>query len=163
MILATSISGSVLATSISGSVLATSISGSVLATISYSALFRYTIGCNDLSYCEVDHWMWRLFLSDLTSACSVAGLPADHTRVASIPLLYGISDCVLPRQPYWPASVHLCGYWQLQQQWLPSLSDDLVVMVSGLPSPVLYVGFGSMEHYLTTDQWLHAITIIDTG
>ena len=120
------------------------------------------IGCNELSYSEIDHWMWRLFLSDLTSACSAAGLPADLLRVSS-PLLYGVSDSVLPHQPFWPSSVHLCGYWQLQQQWLPALSHELVEIVSSSRSPVLYIGFGSMEHYLSIEQWLHAITVIDKG
>lgn len=117
--------------------------------------------------------MWRLFLTDLTSACSATGLPAFPVPVPlppshpplppPTPLLYGVSEAVFPRQPFWPESVQLCGYWQLSEQWLPSLSDELVQLVGQLSPPLLYIGFGSMESFLKTDSWLHAIAVIDEG
>ncbi|KAA6426995.1 MAG: thioester reductase [Trebouxia sp. A1-2] len=37
-----------------------------------------------------------------------------HALPHSIPLLYGLSEHVIQRPGYWPASVHCCGFWQQQ-------------------------------------------------
>lgn len=131
---------------------------------------------DQLSYAEVDYWMWRLFLTDLSSACSAAALPSFPIPVpptlptssplplpAPTPLLYGVSEAVFPRQPFWPKSIHLSGYWQLREAWLPELPEHLVQLVGQLSPPVLYIGFGSMEPFLETDQWVQAIAVIDEG
>ncbi len=37
-----------------------------------------------------------------------------HVLPLSIPLLYSLSEHVIQRPGYWPASVHCCGFWQQQ-------------------------------------------------
>lgn len=112
--------------------------------------------------------MWRLFLTDLCSACYAAGLPSFPVPSSSslpppVPLLYGVSEAIFPHQPFWPKSVHLCGYWQLDDKWLPALNAQLVELIKGLPHPVLYAGFGSMEHYIEESGWVHFVATIDNG
>ena len=33
-------------------------------------------------------------------------------QCASIPLLYGLSEQIVPRPGFWPSRVHCCGFWQ---------------------------------------------------
>ena len=63
----------------------------------------------EVSFAEVDHWMWRMFLDDIGSVCESLGLPLlpfslDHSGALPppIPLLYGISPSLISRQPWWP-------------------------------------------------------------
>lgn len=65
------------------------------------------IGGEVVSYAEVDHWMWRLFLDDYGSVCDHLGLSSttplsDVSLPPPTTLLYGISSILSPRQPYWP-------------------------------------------------------------
>ncbi len=66
------------------------------------------LGGEVVSYAEVDHWMWRLFLDDYGSVCNHLALSSNTPLLseASLPppitLLYGISSVLTPRQPYWP-------------------------------------------------------------
>ena len=56
--------------------------------------------------------MWRLFLDDLGQAAEWCGIPAlpflqDDGSVPdclppATPLLYGVSACLLEKQPFWP-------------------------------------------------------------
>ena len=71
-----------------------------------------TLSLDQVSYAEVEHWMWRLFLSDFGQACEAVGIPSVPLAAASqethaqlpppTPLLYGISPTVMARQSYWP-------------------------------------------------------------
>lgn len=67
------------------------------------------ISLGQVSYAEVEHWMWRLFLDDFGQVCEDLGLsplPVSAFLQTDLPrptpLLYGVSSVVLPRQPYWP-------------------------------------------------------------
>jgi sterol 3beta-glucosyltransferase len=59
------------------------------------------------------------------------------------PVLYPISEHVLPRPEDWGAHIHTCGYWFLDQSegWQPS--DILRDFLAAGPPPV-YIGFGSI-------------------
>jgi sterol 3beta-glucosyltransferase len=108
-----------------------------------------------VTYGEVEHWMWRLFLDDFGQATEAVGLPSIPFLNSSgcvpsslpppTPLIYGISPHVLQSQPYWPPSVCLSGYWPLDERYLSPPTADDVRIVSSLQSPILYAGFGSME------------------
>ena len=73
-----------------------------------------------VSYVEVEHWMWRLFLDDFGQVCRDLGLPSlplSSSPQTALPapthLLYGVSSVVLPRQPYCnrfdPFTVAVCN------------------------------------------------------
>jgi UDP:flavonoid glycosyltransferase YjiC (YdhE family) len=61
-----------------------------------------------------------------------------------MPVFNGYSPTVLPKPPDWPESVHVTGYWFLDQliDWEPP--TELVDFLDSGPAPV-YVGFGSMH------------------
>ena len=76
---------------------------------SCSSLFVHACSDEVVSYSEVEHWMWRLFLDDYGEVCQSLGLShcvpfpsAAQTLPPPTPLLYGISPTLIPRQPYWP-------------------------------------------------------------
>ena len=62
-----------------------------------------------VSYGDVDHWMWRLYLDDFGEFCDSIGLPvcpyAELTPDDPLPppttLLYGISPQVIEKPQYW--------------------------------------------------------------
>lgn len=60
------------------------------------------------------------------------------------PLLYGISEAVLPKPPEWGPDVDVTGYWFLDEAdgWTPP--EALVRFLDQGPEPV-YLGFGSMS------------------
>jgi sterol 3beta-glucosyltransferase len=64
-------------------------------------------------------------------------------RGQPVPVLYFYSPHVIPRPADWPASVHVTGYWFLDDRsgWTPPA--DLTRFLADGPAPV-YVGFGSM-------------------
>ncbi|WP_434212422.1 glycosyltransferase [[Pseudomonas] boreopolis] len=64
------------------------------------------------------------------------------SRPESMRVLYGYSEQVLPRPRDWPASVQVCGYWQLRDaQWTPPPALQAFLDAG---EPPVYVGFGSM-------------------
>lgn len=72
--------------------------------------------------------------------------PARSERMLGgkpIPLLYGFSQHVIPAPADWDDTVHVTGYWFLDQPavWQPPV--ELVQFLQAGPPPV-YVGFGSM-------------------
>jgi hypothetical protein len=121
------------------------------------------------SYAEVDHWMWRLFLDDVGEVREALDLPACpyHNKIGAVLLklpappllLVGVSSVLVPRAPYWPASVVLCGQWSLEAvvpptpQYTPPaavaalLASATTLMPHGQPAPrcPVFIGFGSME------------------
>lgn len=131
----------------------------------YPSLFEKlkSAASNQVSYAEVEHWMWRLFLSDFGQACEAVGIPSVPLAAASqethaqlpppTPLLYGISPTVMARQSYWPESVSLSGFWTPPAMLHLSPDSALVSLVEAASSPLVYVGFGSMERYLLDVSW----------
>ncbi|DBA91028.1 TPA: hypothetical protein ACH3X2_004228 [Trebouxia sp. C0005] len=93
-----------------------------------------------------------------------------HALPHSIPLLYGLSEHVIQRPGYWPASVHCCGFWQQQgphnaadrrrqlQAFITPILHDTSLAEWQTDHPLLCIDFGSMgcmgllpdPHYLIT-------------
>lgn len=71
-----------------------------------------------VSYGDVDHWMWRLYLDDFGEFCDSIGLPVcpyaelrpDDPLPPPTTLLYGISPRVIEKPQYWP------------ERWLKSIN-----------------------------------------
>ncbi|XP_048583476.1 sterol 3-beta-glucosyltransferase UGT80B1 [Nematostella vectensis] len=152
----------------------------------YERLRNAPEGC--VSYGDVDHWMWRLYLDDFGEFCESLGLPvcpmaevhpSDKLPLAT-PLLYGISPSILEKPGYWPDSVSMCGYWfldspkedyrdieVLQPTLLSpkvSLEDFFQTMAEAKESP-LYIGFGSMEElgFFSSLDCVELVGIINEG
>jgi sterol 3beta-glucosyltransferase len=106
---------------------------------------------NQVTYLAGEQLFWLVFRKSINQARrEVLGLPplpflspARTLRDAGLPVLYGYSPEVLAKPPDWPSSVHVTGYWFLDQTaaWEPPA--DLVAFLAAGPPPV-YVGFGSM-------------------
>ena len=68
-----------------------------------------------MSYGDIDHWMWRLYLDDFGEFCDSIGIPVcpyaeltpDDPLPPSTTLLYGISPKVIEKPPYWPSRLVL--------------------------------------------------------
>ena len=65
------------------------------------------LSSDTVSYSEVDHWMWRLFLDDYGALCHHLHLsttiPFPSINLPKpTPLFYGLSPALISRQPYWP-------------------------------------------------------------
>ena len=64
-----------------------------------------------VSYSDIDHWMWRLYLDDFGEFCDSIGLPVcpyaelrpEDPLPPSTTLLYGISPRVIEKPQYWPS------------------------------------------------------------
>lgn len=139
-----------------------------------------------VSYGDIDHWMWRLFLDDFGEFCDSIGLPVcpyaelrpDDPLPPSTTLLYGISPKVIEKPQYWPSSVILCSYWFLDESseiiddisvYHPSSgSSALVDFLSGIEKyddrPV-YIGFGSMEElgFFSSIDCVELLCILNEG
>ena len=116
--------------------------------------------------------MWRLFMDDLSKACHSVDLTCfsaySHSSPSFseiTPLLYGISSSVFSRQPYWPTSVHLCGFWRLPKEWEPVPEPRLVTLVeeTSQSASLIYAGFGSMESYAPDVHWNSVLDNIHQG
>lgn len=111
-------------------------------------------------------------MDDLSRACSSAGLnsfsayPYSARCFSDIPpLLYGISSSLCSREPYWPSSVHLCGFWRLPEQWELVPEPSLVTLVeeSSQSATLIYTGYGSMESYAPNVNWTIVLGNIHQG
>jgi sterol 3beta-glucosyltransferase len=61
---------------------------------------------------------------------------------ATVPVLNGFSEHIVPRPADWGEHVHITGYWFPEdEEWQPS--DDLIEFIEAGPPPV-FIGFGSM-------------------
>ena len=62
-------------------------------------------------------------------------------------------------------SVYICGNWELTPSTtIHGPSKELIVAVESMVSPLIYIGFGSMETlYSQTVTWKKAITSINAG
>ena len=122
--------------------------------------------------------MWRLFLDDISTACDTAGvqsfpLPYPDTAGTSplwslprpTPLLYGVSPILAHREPFWPESVHVCGFWKLPKEWCAEIVDrELQTFIDRHgDSRLVYTGFGSMERYMDGINWNKLLHTFDKG
>ncbi|GLI65652.1 hypothetical protein VaNZ11_009252 [Volvox africanus] len=73
---------------------------------------------------------------DLDLCGSEEALPLDCLPPAP-PLLYGFSELVVPRPPYWPDSVTACGFWQPPLEWFAGqqLPTELLEVLRAAPPP----------------------------
>lgn len=84
----------------------------------------------EVGWGELMHWMWPLFTDRWAtwrsqrlhlSACPltdpVTELPIVHDWPRATPLLYGFSREVVECPAYWPASIHVCGFWYAPIEW----------------------------------------------
>ena len=61
-------------------------------------------------------------------------------------------------------SVYICGNWDMPSSTDYVPSKDLVAALDSMGSPLMYIGFGSMETlYSQTINWKKAITYINAG
>ncbi|KAL0026049.1 hypothetical protein WJX79_005299 [Trebouxia sp. C0005] len=134
-------------------------------------------GC--VSWAEVEHWLWPAFSQRWSTwrrdCLNLTSIPFStceerHALPHSIPLLYGLSEHVIQRPGYWPASVHCCGFWQQQgphnaadrrrqlQAFITPILHDTSLAEWQTDHPLLCIDFGSMgcmgllpdPHYLIT-------------
>lgn len=139
-----------------------------------------------VSYGDIDHWMWRLYLDDFGEFCDSIGLPVcpyaelrpEDPLPPSTTLLYGISPRVIEKPQYWPDSVVLCGYWFLDMPAEPiddikvyhpasgfsTLPDFLSRLKQSGEKPV-YIGFGSMEElgFFSSVDCVELLCILNEG
>jgi UDP:flavonoid glycosyltransferase YjiC (YdhE family) len=107
---------------------------------------------NRLTYAVGEQMFWLLFRGSMNQARrEVLDLPklplrsqAGALRKLDLPMFNGYSPTVLPKPPDWPDSVHVTGYWFLDQQTAWDPPEALVEFLDAGPPPV-YVGFGSMH------------------
>ncbi|DBA81538.1 hypothetical protein WJX77_007263 [Trebouxia sp. C0004] len=77
-----------------------------------------------------------------------------HALPYSIQLLYGLSEHVVQRPGYWPASVHCCGFWQQQG---PHNAADRRKQLQAFIAPILH------DTSLAEWQTGHPLVCIDFG
>lgn len=121
---------------------------------SFAYPMRANLGAlhNRVTYVVGEQLYWLTFRGAMNRArTEVLGLqplpfasPTRHLRQLELPVFYGYSPAVLERPPDWPSSIHVTGYWFLDQAtgWEPGA--DLIDFLAAGPPPV-YVGFGSMH------------------
>lgn len=132
-----------------------------------------------LSYKDIDHWMWRLFLDDISIACNSSGIPhfpipyptppslvmtSQWSLPSPTPLLYGFSPSLIPREQYWPESVELCGFWKIPENWLSvKLDEEVQRFIDVHKGRLVYTGFGSMEKYMLDTDWKELMRTLNEG
>jgi sterol 3beta-glucosyltransferase len=114
---------------------------------------RYSYGrfLNRLSHRAVDLMMWTMFRSWWNEArrqtlnLKPLGRFHDFRTVNGkpAPLLFAISEAMVPRPRDWPDYAHMTGNWYLDgdDDWTPP--PDLGAFLDSGPQPI-YIGFGSM-------------------
>lgn len=139
-----------------------------------------------VSYGDIDHWMWRLYLDDFGEFCDSIGLPvcpyAELTPDDPLPppttLLYGISPRVIEKPQYWTESVVLCSYWFLETPDEPindikvyhptsgySTLPDFLSSFKGSGERPVYIGFGSMEElgFFSSIDCVELLAVLNEG
>ncbi|XP_067016228.1 uncharacterized protein [Acropora muricata] len=139
-----------------------------------------------VSYGDIDHWMWRLYLDDFGEFCDNIGLPVcpyaelrpDDPLPPSTTLLYGISPKVIEKPQYWPSSIILCSYWFLDVPSEPiddvrvyhptsgsSALTDFLAQVKEYNDRPVYIGFGSMEElgFFSSIDCVELLCILNEG
>ena len=92
-------------------------------------------------------WQWYLpFVKDFRQRLELPPVRFGpyYRKFRSIPMLSAYSSGIIPHPADWPKSVHVTGYFFLDDQtdWQPS-SDLQAFLDSG--DPPVYIGFGSMS------------------
>lgn len=95
--------------------------------------------------------MWHGFRSaDTMARNKVLNIPAapllgpyDSKSTHTMPVLYGFSPLVIPAPSDWNGTIHITGYWFVEEadDWQPPAA--LLDFLQSGPAPV-YIGFGSM-------------------
>ena len=105
---------------------------------------------NRLSGYIGEYFLWWIFKDVTNQFRTRLGLkPFTYgefvRRWNNIPLFYGTSPLLLPRDPNWHDDIYVTGYWYLNQHsdWQPP--RDLCDFLEAGPPPV-YIGFGSMSN-----------------
>ncbi|MEU9021028.1 glycosyltransferase [Actinomadura sp. NPDC048394] len=101
---------------------------------------------NRASFGAVDQIAWQLsrpFINPWRDErLGLPRLPLRGLRRDGTAVLACFSEAVVPRPADWPASVHMTGYWFLDEpEWEPP--EEIAAFLEAGPAPV-YVGFGSM-------------------
>lgn len=107
---------------------------------------------NPLTYYCAEQAIWHLFrraLNDIRHnklgqkrlfGPGPYGLLGD----TSYPVLYGFSPTVLPKPADWPSTVHVTGYWQLNDVLQPSLPPATQDFINR-HGDIIYVGWSAMR------------------
>ncbi|GAA2149388.1 glycosyltransferase [Actinomadura napierensis] len=101
---------------------------------------------NRASFGAVDQIAWQLsrpFINPWRDErLGLRRLPLRGLRPDGTTVLACFSEAVVPRPEDWPASVHMTGYWFLDEpEWEPP--KEIAAFLEAGPPPI-YVGFGSM-------------------
>jgi len=114
---------------------------------------------NRLSHHLVIQVLWREFRKAINAArATVCGLPPRRKPWTEHPMLYGISESLLPKPADWPPNAYTCGQWvRPARDWSPaqSLRDFL-----SAGDPPIYVGFGSMVGFDTEAMLATIVTAV---
>jgi sterol 3beta-glucosyltransferase len=108
------------------------------------------------AYNRLTHWLFRLVLIQVGRRMTAKGknnkspdsMDSDQlygsSSTSGQPFFYGFSPQLVPKPYDWGESLHITGYWFLDQQhnWQPTA--ELLNFLAAGPPPV-YVGFGSMS------------------
>lgn len=99
-----------------------------------------------LSYPLVNRVVWAQFRGSVDPVRRSWGLPPQTARWPGMPMLYGLSPCLLPRPPDWPANHVVCGQWRAPDSsgWRPSPALQAFLQAG---EPPVYIGFGSMTGF----------------
>ncbi|KAL4436583.1 hypothetical protein ABPG75_003722 [Micractinium tetrahymenae] len=106
-----------------------------LDTVDAGSASGGTVGWSD-----VRHWLWPLFTERWgpwryhrlgLPEVPFSDRPPGEDLPAPPPLLYGISEAVVPRPGFWPQAAHLCGFWSGQHCFAGS-QDQLPMLVATL-------------------------------
>ena len=108
---------------------------------------------NRLSHHLARQLMWQGFRSaDTIARKEVLNIPSapflgayDSKSTHNMPVLYGFSPSVIPAPSDWNGTIHITGYWFVEEadNWQPPTAL-LDFLQSG--SPPVYIGFGSMSN-----------------
>lgn len=101
---------------------------------------------NRLSHHAVNGLLWRLFRKELNAARQTVCGQAPRRKMWEVyPLLYGISEHLLPRPADWRDEWRICGEWHVADPaWTPP--EDLARFLAA-GAPPIYIGFGSMAGF----------------
>ena len=117
----------------------------------------------------------KVSLSPSCRLCRMSSQPPHLSSMESVPLSFhghstGLKGqrskakgrlSILPISLY--CSVELCGYWIPPANLQLSPDPSLVTLIEGISSPLLYVGFGSMESYMVDVAWPHFLATLQEG
>ncbi|EIM31299.1 glycosyl transferase, UDP-glucuronosyltransferase [Leptothrix ochracea L12] len=114
---------------------------------------------NRLSHQGVNAVSWRMFRKTIQSAQRAVNSPQTPRQKAwtNYPILYGVSQHLIPRPADWSELWQICGAWSAPsaKPWRPA--PALANFLKDGPAPI-YIGFGSMAGF---DQRTLLTTLIE--